>query len=72
MLIYCIFYGVLIVTSFVCFKTETFKDVKKAKKAFCIVGFISLALLMSLRHPSSGIDIIGQGGEHIGYIGTFQ
>ena len=55
-----------------CFKTETFKNMQKAKKTFCIIGFISLALLMSLRHPASGIDIIGSGGESIGYVGTFK
>ena len=72
MLIYYFLYGSLIIASYLCFQSNFFKDKNNAKKAFCIVGFILLALLMSLRHPSSGIDIVGSGGESIGYVGTFS
>lgn len=72
MLIYYAFYAIMIIVAALCFKTQTFKSQEKAKRFFCIVGFVCLALIMSLRHPSSGLDIIGLGGENIGYIGTFK
>ena len=70
MLIYYFLYGSLIIASYLCFQSNSFKDKNNAKKAFCIVGFILLALYMSLRHPSSGMDIISR-DEKIGYYDMF-
>lgn len=43
-----------------------------AKKRFflCMVSFVLLVLLFSLRHPSMGVDL--QYGESNGYLGQFQ
>lgn len=46
----------MIAMAALCFKTEVFENKQKAKKVFCVIGGVCLALIMSLRHESSGSD----------------
>lgn len=66
MAIYFILYILLILGAF--FQSFVFKT-QKSRRLFCIFAFILIAGMLSLRHPSMGIDL-GYGSSE-GYLGMF-
>lgn len=70
MAVYYLMYGfsVFIMWFFAHLKTE--KTEEQRNKIVCILCFLSLILVLSLRHPSMGVDL--RYGESTGYLGMFS
>lgn len=68
MLIYFILYSSIGFTAL--FAKNLKADYVKKRFFLCMVSFVLLVMLFSLRHPSMGVDL--QYGEPNGYLGQFQ
>ncbi len=69
MLIYFGLYGILIASAIFFIKLNLFRE-NTGKKIFCIITFVSLFLLIALRHPSMGVDL-GYGNT-TGYLFMYE
>lgn len=67
MIIYFTLYALLALTSAI---LNPVRDDKKVARIICVVGFVSISLMLALRHPSMGVDL-GY-GEATGYLVSFD
>lgn len=67
MIIYFTLYAILAVTSSI---LNPVRDDKKVARIICIVGFVSISLMLALRHPSMGHDL--RYLESTGYLASFD